>query len=129
MLDTFAKIPGGAVPDFFSPNGALALKEVFEEGVTVWDIHAARQLTLLTGTGAEIVEFGDFSPDGRRLLTKGSYARVWSLPSKPQDIVEAARSVLVRCLTAAQRKQYFLDPEPPIWCSRSGKWPYERKEE
>jgi hypothetical protein len=30
----------------------------------------------------------------------------------------------VRCLTVSQRRQFFLDTEPPAWCVKNGKWPY-----
>jgi hypothetical protein len=33
-----------------------------------------------------------------------------------------------RCLTAAQRNQFFLPPEPPLWCIEREKWPYHTSE-
>ena len=33
-----------------------------------------------------------------------------------------------RCLTPAQRKAFFLPPEPPDWCIEMEKWPYNTPE-
>jgi hypothetical protein len=41
-----------------------------------------------------------------------------------QDAIAAARGRASRCLTGAQRTQYFLPPEPPEWCVRRRLWPF-----
>ena len=38
--------------------------------------------------------------------------------------MSAAKAVVPRCLTPAQRKALFLAPEPPQWCIEMEKWPY-----
>jgi hypothetical protein len=38
--------------------------------------------------------------------------------------VSHAKAAVPRCLTPAQRKAFFLLPEPPRWCIELEKWPY-----
>ncbi len=40
-----------------------------------------------------------------------------------QELVAQAKTEAPRCLTPAQRKEFFLDPEPPAWCIEMEKWP------
>jgi hypothetical protein len=39
-------------------------------------------------------------------------------------LVDAAKALAARCLTQAQRAQYFLPPAPPTWCVERRLWPY-----
>jgi len=39
-------------------------------------------------------------------------------------LVRQTHEAVPRCLTAAQRAAYFLQPEPPHWCIELAKWPY-----
>jgi hypothetical protein len=41
-----------------------------------------------------------------------------------QDLVDAAKAAVPRCLTREQRVQFGLPPEPPKWCIEMHKWPY-----
>jgi hypothetical protein len=36
-----------------------------------------------------------------------------------------ARAIIPRCLPSAQRKAFFLAPEPPAWCIAMAKRPYD----
>ena len=51
-------------------------------------------------------------------------ARIWRIFSTPQALVDAAKASAARCLTSAQRTQYFLPPAPPTWCVERRLWPY-----
>jgi hypothetical protein len=43
--------------------------------------------------------------------------------------IDIARKIIIpRCVTAAQRKAFFLLPEPPPWCVQLEKWPYHTPE-
>ena len=39
-------------------------------------------------------------------------------------VVSHAKAAIPRYLTPAQRKEFFLPPEPPLWCVELEKWPY-----
>ena len=39
-------------------------------------------------------------------------------------MVSHAKAAIPRYLTPAQRKEFFLPPEPPLWCVELEKWPY-----
>jgi hypothetical protein len=41
-----------------------------------------------------------------------------------QALVSAVKATVPRCLTRAQRKAFFLLPEPPAWCIEMEKWPF-----
>ena len=53
-----------------------------------------------------------------RIVTasKDKTARIWDLFLGMQALVSAAKSAVPRCLTPAERKAFFLSPEPPAWC-------------
>jgi hypothetical protein len=68
-----------------------------------------------------------FSPDGKHIVTAPSdkTARLWEVFTTTQELVSAAKLAVPRCLTAEQRKTFFLPPEPPAWCIEMEKWPYQ----
>jgi hypothetical protein len=51
-------------------------------------------------------------------------ARLWRVFPTAQALVNAAKERAARCLTQAQRAQYFLPPAPPTWCVERRLWPY-----
>jgi WD40 repeat protein len=72
------------------------------------------------------VQSAAFSPDGRRIVTTSdNTARLWEVFPNTQALLSAAKAAVPRCLTPAQRKAFFLPPEPPAWCIDMAKWPYD----
>jgi hypothetical protein len=55
-------------------------------------------------------------------------ARIWDVFPDTEAFVSAAKAAIPRCLTPAQRKAFFLPPEPPAWCIELAKWPYNAPE-
>ena len=68
-----------------------------------------------------------YSPNGKRIVVASTEntVRIWNVSRNTQDLLTAAKAYVPRCLTRVQRAAAFLDPEPPIWCIETGKWPYE----
>jgi hypothetical protein len=71
-----------------------------------------------------------FSPDGKRIVTASldKTARIWDVFPDTQALVSRAKVAVPRCLTSAQRKAFFLPPNPPQWCIEMEKWPYDAPE-
>jgi hypothetical protein len=67
-----------------------------------------------------------FGPDGKRIVTASAdkTARLWEIFANAQELVSHAKAAIPRCLTAVQRNEFFLPPEPPMWCIELEKWPY-----
>jgi hypothetical protein len=69
-----------------------------------------------------------FKPNGKRIVTASwdKTARLWDAGTV-QELVERAKLVVPRCLTKQQRETFLgkPPPEPPDWCYRFNKWPYE----
>jgi WD40 repeat protein len=70
-----------------------------------------------------------FTPNDNYLVSSGSdqslsATTIHRMFQTPADLVEFARSRMPRCLTPIERKQYAIDPEPPLWCVEMDKWPY-----
>ncbi len=66
-----------------------------------------------------------FSEDGKLLFAE--HAADWSIHRlfpQTEELVAYARSAVPRCLSRAERQQYFLDPLPPAWCIEMHEWPY-----
>jgi hypothetical protein len=65
--------------------------------------------------------------DGRFAAFQNGYGNDWTIHrlfGSTGQTVAYARAQLPRCLTTKERAGYFLDPEPPMWCIESEKWPY-----
>jgi hypothetical protein len=82
------------------------------------------------------------SPDHRAILARlqSQWVLVKTFP-EPQEAIEHVKINTPRCLTRRQRRDFFLDPDPPRWCitgahhendrgvvTWEGKWPYQGQE-
>jgi WD40 repeat protein len=97
---------------------------VRDESARIWDAVSGKPICELIGVGSAVL-----SPDGQRVVTeKDGTARVWDVFPDTEALVSAAKAAVPRCLTLAQRKAFFLPPEPPAWCIEMEKWPYNTAE-
>jgi WD40 repeat protein/energy-coupling factor transporter ATP-binding protein EcfA2 len=64
-----------------------------------------------------------FSPDGTS--SSDGTGRVSDILPDTQALIAQAKRAIPRGLTPAQRKIFFLPPEPPDWCIEMEKWPYD----
>ena len=113
-----------------SPDGARILTASYDKTARLWEAATGRLLAIIEGHKST-VESAAFSPDGGAdgvdlILTASAdeTARLWRVPHTIEALVNAAKDRAPRCLTQAQRKQYFLPPAPPLWCVERRLWPY-----
>jgi hypothetical protein len=94
-----------------------------DKTVRVWDVRTRATIAVIEGT--QPMWSAAFSADGERLVTASEdrSARIWRVFPTMQALVDQARGAVPRCLTAEQRRQAFLEPEPPAWCAVEKKWP------
>lgn len=108
----------------YSSDGERIATASADNTVRVWD--AGSRATIATLEGVAPMWDAAFSADGERLVTASEdhTATIWPVFPTTQALVDGARSVVPRCLTQDQRRQAFLEPEPPAWCIAEKKWPY-----
>ena len=110
----------------FSPDGKRIVTASSDKTARVWDAASGKPIAVLRGH-ADLVWSAAFSPDGRRIVTasKDQTAGIWDTFPDTQGLVSQAKADIPLCLTLAQRKTFFLPPEPPAWCIEMAKWPYD----
>jgi WD40 repeat protein len=101
----------------FSPDGRRVVTASADGTSRLWDAATGQSIGILPahpGYGSGEV----YSRDGRRLLTwssdgSGQKVRLWQVFADTQELVDATKRVVPRCLTPSQRQQAHIDPEPP----------------
>jgi WD40 repeat protein len=110
----------------FSPDGRRIVTASFDKTARLWDAETGKPIgEPLTGHADDVLSAA-FSPDGRRIVTASfdKTARLREIFANAQELVSHAKEAVPRCLTPAQRNEFFLPPEPPFWCIEQEKWPY-----
>jgi hypothetical protein len=125
----------------FSSDGRHVVTASDDHTARLWDVETRKEIARLKGH-ANWITSATFSPDGRRIVTasEDTSARLWEMQTDVdagQSLIDQAKAIIPRCLTQAQRQQFFLDLEPPRWCitglrgdwkkgaeNWDGKWPY-----
>jgi WD40 repeat protein len=79
--------------------------------------------TLLAGTKTVPMAF---DPSGSRVLfLYENQAYAWSFIPSVQDMLDNARDYVPSCIAPADRSDFYLADEPPVWCIERGKKPYD----
>jgi Novel STAND NTPase 1/WD domain, G-beta repeat/TIR domain len=109
----------------FSPDGRRIVTASFDETARLWDAETGKPIGEPLRDESALLSAA-FSPDGRRIVTTSldKTARLWAIFPDTQAYVTHAKAIALRCLSPAQRKQFFLPSEPPAWCIEMQKWPY-----
>jgi hypothetical protein len=96
----------------------------YDNTARVWEAATGKELARLEGHDGAVTSAA-WSPDGTRIVTTSvdGTARLWRAFGSTQALVNAAKDQMGRCLTPAQRKQYFLPEVPPLWCLERRLWP------
>jgi WD40 repeat protein len=94
----------------FDPSGARVLTASYDDTARLWDAASGAELAVLRGHESTVWS-AVFDPSGARVLTASTdgTARIWGVFPTVKALVEHARAIMPRALTAAQRKQFFLD--------------------
>jgi WD40 repeat protein len=109
----------------FSSDGRRVITASNDRTARIWDSMTGAAIAVLIGHSAAVFKAA-LSP-GDNLAVTGSWdrtARIWKIYRNTQDLADDAKRLTPRCLTSAERRRWFLDPEPPSWCIEKEKWPY-----
>ncbi len=103
----------------FAPDGRRVVTSSDDHTTVVWDAATGKAVAILDA-GSDYLHATTVSPNGRFLVTGSEHPhtlRLWRLfPIDAEELVDAAKLAVPRCLTSDQRNKFFLDPDPPTWC-------------
>ncbi len=93
----------------FSPAGDRVVTVSADGTARVWDAATGSPLAIIEGHDADVFSLA-LSPDGSRVVTasEDSTARVFHLFQTTQALIDHARSIVPRELTACEHKRFFL---------------------
>jgi WD40 repeat protein len=109
----------------FCPSGTHVVTACSDHAVRVWDVHTGKETAAFSGDPVRVVTHAG-GPDGTWLIQSAfaDSVHVWRILPTTQALVDLAKEAAPQCLSAEQRKKFFIDPEPPKWCLELGKWPF-----
>ncbi|MBL8302442.1 MAG: hypothetical protein JNM26_06685, partial [Ideonella sp.] len=97
----------------FSPDGRWILSASNDGTARLWAVNGKYRRGLELRAGEGQVTSASFRPDGKMIMVSSAdgTVRLWPLPTR-DELTTAARRVLTRCLTAAQRGAFGLREVP-----------------
>ena len=116
----------------FSPDGKTVLTASWDNTARLWDAASGKEIAVLRGHESYVLSAvravsAVFSPDGKTVLSGDKTPQLSRVLVDTQDLVDAAKQVVPRCLSPTLRERLFLPPEPPSWCIEMEKWPYDTR--
>jgi len=112
----------------WSPDGQLLATGSLDKTARIVEAASGKNVARMAHDGAVLAV--EWSPIGAAvgpaILTgsRDGTAREWRVFMTTQALVDAAKARAVRCLTQAQRRQYFLPVGTSLWCIERRLWPY-----
>lgn len=93
----------------FLPDGGRLVTASWDNTARVWDVATGAEVAILLGHDDQIQAFA-LSPDGRLLVTASDdrTARIWPIFVTTRELVELARVINPRELSADERQRFFL---------------------
>lgn len=132
LTNAVSDVAGGS----FNSNGTRMLTVHTDGSVWDWDLKSGEAIARMVLDDSKIASaaYTHDDADVYSLSNDGSLAR-WPVYRALQNVVDAAKRHVPRCLTRAERERFFLGAEPPDWCidasagraPAGAKWPYEEK--
>jgi WD40 repeat protein len=107
----------------FDRTGTKLVSASKDGKAVIWDAINFREIGQLAPHSGWVYS-AEFDPEGKNVLTSDAQGniRIWPVPQTVDQLVEAAKESVPRCLTAKQRREIaLLETDPPIWCR--SKWP------
>ena len=112
-----------------TPDGTRIITGANDKTTRIWDARTFAEIARLDHPG-QVSHLGAVSSvaltlDGVRIVTGSDdgAARIWELFPAGQALIEQAKSLAPRCLTAEHRQRFHLAAAPPGWCKTMQKWP------
>jgi WD40 repeat protein len=117
---------GQVLSGAFSPDGKRIVTASWDQTARLWDGETGEPIGEPLKGHEGAVSSAAFSPDGKHIVTTSfdKTARLWEIFANTEELIIHAKAAVPRCLTAAQRRAFFLSPAPPPWCIELNKWPY-----
>ena len=114
----------------FSPDGKHIVTASSDKTARLWVAEAGKPIGEPLEGHDDDVSSEAFGPHGKHFVPGSSDGtqRIWNTSPDTEAFLSAAKAAVPRCLSPAQRKAFFLPPEPPPWCIEMKKWPYDTPE-
>ena len=114
----------------WSPDGTRIVTTSDDRTARVWETTTGKEVARLAGHSGTVntAVWSPLRADGAILIVTASddeTARLWRVFASTQDLVNAAKHHMQRCLTPLQRAHYFLLEVPLLWCVEHRLWPYQ----
>jgi WD40 repeat protein len=118
--------PVGIHDAVFSPDEMRIVTATEDGSVRVWEAATGKQIGEIVAANPDDMWTVAFNPSGDRIVTASAdkTARIWRTLD-PQQLADYAKTLVPRCLTSAERRTFFLAPQPPRWCIEKAKWPFQ----
>jgi WD40 repeat protein len=113
----------------FSPDDSMIVTASNDQTARIWKALTGEQLAVLRAHD-NIVNSSSFSSDGKHIVTgsEDGSARIWTIASNLDQLADLAKSIVPRCLSPEQARDYFLLATSPAWCTEMNKWPVKKSE-